>query len=213
MPTVSGPTDLVFGTYTVSWTAAAGASGYNVQESVNGGAWNTIASATTATSISRPGTAGGTYQYQVAAWNNYGSRGWSAPATVAVTQVPATPTNFAFGTGSNGNPVLTWDAMPFATTYQLTVYGTHGNLGTYVYTVGQPSFNVPAGNYKIEQLAACSIAGCSAPAQVSGSGFLGDTATGSGGAVTKGRPRFDTSAPASSGCTATLCTAVIGGNP
>ena len=102
--------------------------------------------------------------------------------------------------------------MPFATTYQLTVYGTHGNLGTYLYTVGQPSFNIPAGNYQVEKLAACSIAGCSAPAQVSGSGFLGDTATGSGGSTMKGRQQLDSTAP-SSGCNATQCSATIGGMP
>lgn len=213
LPTVSGPTTLVFGTYTVSWSGASGATAYDVQESFNGGAWSTIASAITASSLSVSRPNGGTYAYQVQASNMWGSRGWSAPATVSVTQVPATPTNFAFGTDSNGNAVLTWDAMPWATTYQLTVYGTNGNVGTYTYTVGQPSFNVPAGNYKVEQLAACSIAGCSAPAQVSGGGYLGNTAASGSGSMKAGRRRQANTPPATSGCSATRCSAVIGGTP
>ena len=212
VPTVSGPTDLVFGAYTVSWTASDGATYYDVQEQVDGGAWNTIASATSATSISRPGTAGGTYQYQVSAWNSFGSKGWSEPVTVSVTQVPATPTNFTVTT-SGVNTVLSWDAMAWATSYQLTVAGSDGNLGTYTYVVGTNSFNFPKGKYTAQYLTACSIAGCSAalalnnPFTVGGAGDTGATAT-------QGRRlSADTSAPQASGCTARICAAVLGGNP
>lgn len=65
IPTVSVPGGTINGPYTVSWTAVTGATGYTVQESLNGGAWSTIATNTTATSISRPGTTTGSYTVSV----------------------------------------------------------------------------------------------------------------------------------------------------
>ena len=55
LPTVTVPTGIVNGPYTVSWTAPTSATTYAVQERLNGGAWATIASSTAATSISRSG--------------------------------------------------------------------------------------------------------------------------------------------------------------
>lgn len=87
LPTMSVPSGATTGSYTVSWTAPAGATAYTVQERFNGGVWNTLASNTTATSISRPGTTGGSYTYQVSASNAYGTRGWAASGAVQVTTI------------------------------------------------------------------------------------------------------------------------------
>ncbi|MFS6660689.1 hypothetical protein WHL18_14580, partial [Staphylococcus aureus] len=84
IPTITTPAGTVNGTYTVSWSATAGASAYTVQEQVNGGTWTTLASNTAATSVSRPGTTSGSYVYQVEALNSYGSRGWGTSSTVTV---------------------------------------------------------------------------------------------------------------------------------
>ena len=87
LPTVTVPSGTINGTYTVSWTAPASTTSYDVQESFNGGAWNTIASSTAATSISRPGTTGGNYTYQVSAKNAYGIRGWASSSAVLVSTI------------------------------------------------------------------------------------------------------------------------------
>ncbi len=83
-PTITVPTGITNGNYSVSWSAPVSATSYDVQEAVNNGAWTTIASNTTATSISRPGTTSGSYTYQVQAKNPYGTRGWVASSAVTV---------------------------------------------------------------------------------------------------------------------------------
>ena len=215
LPTLTVPSSLTFAPFTVSWTAPIGATSYTVQQSFNGGAWTTIASAITTPSFSVTSAPGGTYTFQVSASNAYGTRGWAVSAPVSVTQVPATPTNFVFGTNSSGQTILTWDAMTWATSYQLTVYGTNGNLGTYIYHVGDPSFTVPSNKYTVGQLAACSIAGCSAQAQVNNT-FLGATMkapTGASAAMTKVKQMLGEDTDSGSGCTATACMVTVGGSP
>jgi YD repeat-containing protein len=215
LPALTVPSSLTFAPFTVSWSAPIGATSYTVQQSFNGGAWTTIASAITIPSFSVTSAPGGTYTFQVSASNAYGTRGWAVSAPVSVTQVPATPTNFVFSTNSSGQTVLTWDAMAWATSYQLTVYGTDGNLGTYLYHVGDPSFTLPSKQYKVGQLAACSIAGCSAQAQVNNT-FLGATikaSTGASAVLTKIKRMLGEDTDSGSGCTATACTVTVGGSP
>jgi YD repeat-containing protein len=216
--TMTVPSGVITGTYTVSWSASTGATGYTVQESFNGGAWSTIATNTTALSITRPGTVGGTYTYQVMAINTYGNRGWAASAPVSVTQVPAPPTNIIATAGANGQIIITWDAMPFATTYMVEVYGTNGALGEYLYNVATNSFNMPGqapGKYSLT-VSACSIAGCSA-AVSNKNGPI--TLLGSGTSPTmqqwanKAAHMLGMDGTTSSGCTATQCTVASGDTP
>jgi YD repeat-containing protein len=221
LPTnVTVPSTLAAVPFTVSWTAPVGATSYTVQQSFNGGAWTTVGTGITTPSFSVTGNAtgglGGTYTYQISASNAYGTQGWVASPAVSVTQVPATPTNFAMST-ANGSTVLTWDAMTWATSYKMTVSGSDGHLGTYTYVVGTNSFSFPAGTYTAQQLTACSLAGCSAPLQITGKftiGGGGNVAVPAGPLVTKAkRLGADTPPPASAGCTATACTVTLGGNP
>jgi hypothetical protein len=216
-PSTTVPSGVIAGTYTVSW-ASVGATSYNVQESFNGGAWTTLATGTTATSITRPGTVGGTYTYQVLAINIYGSQTWAQSQPVSVTQVPATPTNLSGTVNGNGQLILTWDAMAFATSYDLVEYGTNGSLGEYYYYPSNNSFTMPAppkGQYKIT-VSACSIAGCSATAQVGGTNNFGVGSSTSVSTMTywlnKAEHALD-SGTTSAGCTATVCSIVTGSNP
>ncbi len=139
LPTVTVPTGTINGGYTVSWTAPASASTYKVQERLKGGAWNDIASSTTATSISRPGTTSGSYTYQVAASNAYGTRGWALSATVTVntnygvmpTPVPSYTIPATNGTGSI---TVSWSASAPVTQYTLQQSVNGGTSWSTAYT-------------------------------------------------------------------------------
>jgi YD repeat-containing protein len=140
VPTISVPGGTINGPYTVSWTAAAGATGYTVQESVNGGAWSTIATNTTATSLSRPGTTTGSYTYHVQASDAYGTAGWSATsAAVSVNTnygvVPSpVPTLTVPAASNNGSATISWTASSPATGYTLQQSNNGGSSWTTVYS-------------------------------------------------------------------------------
>ena len=140
IPTVSVPTGTINGPYTVSWTAASGATGYTVQESLNGGAWTTIATNTTATSISRPGTTTGSYTYHVQSSDAYGTAGWSATsAAVSVNTaygvVPSpVPTLSVPATSSTGSATVSWTAASPVTGYTLQQSSNGGGSWTTVYS-------------------------------------------------------------------------------
>src|SRR6185312_14713906 len=108
-----------------NWTASAGATGYTVQESLNGGVWNIIATNTTATSIDRPGNATGSSTYQVEASDAYNTAGWSA--TSAAVNVDITfgtlptpvPTLSVPAASNNGSATVSWTAASPVTGYTL----------------------------------------------------------------------------------------------
>jgi hypothetical protein len=166
---ITVPTGTINGTYTVSWTAPASASAYMVQESLNGGAWSTIASSTAATSISRPGTTSGSYTYQVAAYNAYGTRGGvvSSAVTVDTTYgvLPTMPATLTVPASSNnGSATLSWSAATLATRYVVQQSSNGGGSWTGVYNSAGTSAAVASladGSY-VFQVQACNTYGCSA---------------------------------------------------
>jgi YD repeat-containing protein len=168
LPVVTVPTGTINGTYSVSWSAPASATAYDVQEQVNGGAWTTIASDTIATSISRPGTTSGSYAYRVSAKNTYGSRGWatSGAVTVDITygvlpDVPASLTVPASST--NGTAALSWSAASLATRYVLQQSANGGASWSAVYdgsATGASVSGLADGSYRY-QVQACNTYGCS----------------------------------------------------
>ncbi|WEN15572.1 hypothetical protein PY254_02535 [Rhodanobacter sp. AS-Z3] len=168
VPTVSVPTGTINGTFTVSWTAPVSTTGYTVQESFNGGAWNTIASNTTATSISRPGTTSGSYTYQVAAANGYGNRGWAASRAVTVDitygVLPTTPAALSVPASSNnGNASVSWSAATLATRYVVQQSSNGGTSWAGIYNGAGTSTAVSGltdGSY-LFQVQACNTYGCS----------------------------------------------------
>ncbi|WP_233842208.1 hypothetical protein [Dyella sp. 2HG41-7] len=181
IPTVTVPSGSVNSSYTVSWTASPGATGYNVQMSAGGG-WITIASNTAATSISQPGNAYGTYTYQVEAINQYGSAGWSAPASVVVNNagvMPSPAPTLTVSSPLGGKQTITWTIASPVTGYTLqqsfnkgawtTVYS---GTNTQVTLTGLSSF----GSYTY-QLQACNNSGgqsaCTGWVSPSGSGGVG----------------------------------------
>lgn len=177
LPVVTVPSGTVNGGYTVSWTAPASASAYQVQERVDGGAWTTIASSTPSTSISRPGTSSGSYTYRVAASNSYGTRGWATSGAVTVDTtygvLPGAPTSLSVpATSNNGSATLSWAATTLTTSYTLQQSGNGGTNWANAYQGTATSTTVsglPDGSYSY-RVQSCNTYGCS-PWQA-GSGTL-----------------------------------------
>jgi len=217
------PSTLVY-TVGLSWTGSPGATSYTVQQNFNGNGWTgwtTIATGVTGTSFSYTPNVGGTYMYRVAALNQYGSQGFlSSPVAVSVTQIPTTPTSFVVpSTGTVGDVVLNWTAMPWATTYQVGVEQIDSiNLQiTYTYHVDDAaSWSLPlkAGQYNFS-IAACSIGGCSAP--ILGGPLTLTNATSSEATIKSwigtGKRILGADTGADNGCGNSQCTITAGGNP
>jgi YD repeat-containing protein len=150
IPTVSVPSGTDNGPYTVSWSASAGATSYDVQEALNGGAWTTIASGTTDTSITRPGNVTGTYTYQVAAVNRTvpGNAGWGTSAAVNVNTnygvVPSTPTGFTVPASNyTTSYTFNWNAStPTGDVTYIVTQSLNNGTATQVYSGTTPSFTV-----------------------------------------------------------------------
>ena len=109
------------GTIAISWAASSTATKYQLQESVNGGAWTTLTSTSTSTSYSRTGRGNGSYKYQVRSYNTSGWSGYRASGTVTVLLPPPTPSGITVPatTVTNGTIGISWVSSSTATKYQL----------------------------------------------------------------------------------------------
>jgi cellulose 1,4-beta-cellobiosidase len=146
-PTVSYSTTT--GQATVNWTAVAGATGYTLQYSANGGAFanvgaagaggvSLVANLTGASSTANvTGLAGNTtYVFQVRANVATGNSPYSVASTPAVLSLPAAPAGVAAANGSAGAPItggLTWTTVA-GVTYNV-MYGTAAQLAANTGTV------------------------------------------------------------------------------
>lgn len=105
---------------TLTWTGAAGATGYRVYRSTSsGGAFESIAPGVSGTSYSdRTVVNGTTYYYVVTATNTYGESGRSGEvsATPQAPQVPAVPANLTATPGKK-KITLAWTGSAGATSY------------------------------------------------------------------------------------------------
>lgn len=115
-------------TVALSWTASAGATGYNIFRGVTSGGEGATAIAVAGTTYTDSGlTDGTTYYYKVKAVNGGGSSTTSpeanakpvAPAPPALTNLVATP--------GNAVVTLTWTAAPRATSYNVLRGNTSGS--------------------------------------------------------------------------------------
>jgi YD repeat-containing protein len=167
LPTITVPTGITNGTYTVSWTTPAGAATFDVQESLNSGAWTLIASSTSANSIARPGTTTGSYSYQVTAKNSYGNRGaaTSTAVTVDTTYGVVPPASAALSvpaTSNDGAAAISWAAVTQITHYIVQQSSNGGNTWAQIYNGNSTSTAVSGlvnGNY-LFQVQACNNYNC-----------------------------------------------------
>jgi hypothetical protein len=166
--TVTVPGGTINGSYNVSWTVSASATAFDVQESLNGGAWSTIASGTPGTSISRPGTTSGSYTYQVSSSNSYGSRGWSGSGAVTVDTtygvLPNAPASLSVPASSNnGSATLSWSATSLTTHYVVNQSADGGASWSALYDGAATSTALSGladGSYGY-RVQACNTYGCS----------------------------------------------------
>jgi fibronectin type 3 domain-containing protein len=112
----------------LSWTAAAGATSYNVYEGTTSGGESTtpIATGVTQTTYNVTGLANGTtYYFEVAGVNTLGTGTASNETPATPVGPPAAPTNLSATIG-NAQTVLTWTAVSGATSYNVYDGSTAG---------------------------------------------------------------------------------------
>lgn len=160
-PTLSVPGTNGTGSYTVSWSAVTGATSYNLQEQVNGGAWTTV-QGSAATSWATSGKSNGSYGYHVQACNSSGCSAWSVTASVTVLLPPPAPASLAVPATSSGSVAVSWPASSTATSYTLQHRLGSGGWST-AYSGSGTSTTVAegtTGSYTY-QVQACNGGGCS----------------------------------------------------
>lgn len=161
-PTVSVPPSSSGGTYSVQWTAVALATRYELQEALNGGAWQPAYTGT-GTSFATNGNPSGSYGYRARACKNVVCGNWSSTATVLVDLPPAAvPALSAPANAANGNYSVTWTTVVGATNYTLEE-SVGGGAWSAAYTgvgISQSYSAKPAGTYAY-RVKACNPHGCS----------------------------------------------------
>lgn len=161
-PIITAPDSSSDGNYTVQWTPVTLATLYELQERVDGGAWQATYSGS-GTSRAMSGKSAGNYAYQVRACRDAVCGSFSPPKTVAVNAPPATaPSLTAPASAPNGDYTLNWSAVPGAESYILeeSSGGTwsiayDGTLFSRVYD------GKPAGTYSY-RVKGCNPNGCGA---------------------------------------------------
>lgn len=163
-PTLTVPASDTTGSYTVSWTAVAAATTYQLQERQGAGGWSTIHDAAGRnTAVSGKGS--GTWGYQVRGCNSSGCGDWSQVKAVVVTRPPAAPIvtyahnhNTIQGTIVTPHCEIRWTTIADAASYEMKASG--GLFGLY----SGPNASVAGASYCAPNyiVRACNAAGCSA---------------------------------------------------
>ena len=162
-PTLSAPGTSSTGSYTVSWTTVSGATSYQLDESLNGGAWTQIHNAA-AISKAVSGRDNGTYSYRVKACDAQGCGPLSATKSVVVTltTAPAPPTlTLPNPNNQTGSFLVSWGAVTSASSYRVEE-STNGGAWTQIYNgadTGLPRTK-PDGTYSY-RVRSCNSVGCS----------------------------------------------------
>lgn len=123
-PSLTAPASSTNGAYTISWATVATATSYNLQESINGGAWTQV-QANGTTTWAASGKTNGSYAYRAQACNVGGCSAWSATGTTTVLLPPVTPSGVTAPATANGPFTVTWNVSPTATSYD--VYQSYNN--------------------------------------------------------------------------------------
>lgn len=157
-PVLTSPAYSAGPDYTVSWTAATGATSYELKQG------STVVYSGPALSKAVTGQPSGTYFYQARGCNTHGCGPYSNTASTIVDLPPATvPTLSAPTASNNGTYAVSWTSSAGATKYTLE-QSFNGAAYTVVQDTAALSWNAsgkPAGSYAY-RVKACNPDGCSA---------------------------------------------------
>jgi fibronectin type 3 domain-containing protein len=149
-PTNVVPTVVSNSQINVSWNAVGGATGYWVYYKTPTGAWTlytSVLAGQTSVAVNSL-TAGVTYTFEIAAFNNAGYTFSNPISATALVSLPPAPTKFAISALSTTEAQLSWNASAGATSYQIYWYTSTGwqkltTTNTYIdltLTHGQPYY-------------------------------------------------------------------------
>ena len=116
----------------LTWNAVPGATSYKVYRATSqSGTYSLLGTVTTTSYTNTGAKEGTTYYYKVKAANGAGESAYSnvVSGKVVVTPKPAAPVVKIGNSATSGKPVLTWNAVPGATSYK--VYRATSQNGTY----------------------------------------------------------------------------------
>ncbi|MEV5117776.1 wall-associated protein [Stenotrophomonas indicatrix] len=161
VPVLTVPATAFNGSYSVSWSASAGAERFELDESANGGAWTQVHNAV-GQSKGFTGKPGGSFNYRVRACNPVGCTSYSGSAAVAVVYPPASaPGVSAPARSAPGSIGIGWNGIGGADRYTLQESANGGGWVT-LFDGNAGSYATPArgvGSYAY-RVAACNGAGC-----------------------------------------------------
>ena len=124
----------------LSWSLSSGAMSYNLKRSTTDGGPYTIIGNTPATTFTNSGlTSGATYYYVVSALNSIGESLNSSQVSATTLSAPPAPVHLT-ATAGESRAVLSWDAVPGASTYHVKRSTTDGGPYTVVANVTSPGW-------------------------------------------------------------------------
>lgn len=160
-PSITAPANSASGSFAVSWNSVSGATRYDLQEQINGGAWSVAQSGASLT-WSATGKANDTYGYRVHACNVSGCSPWSATSIVSVLYPPSTPALSAPTSNNTGAYSVSWSGVDTASSYTLQEQVGGGSWSN-AQTGASTSWSVAGksnGTYGY-RVQACNSSGCS----------------------------------------------------
>ena len=180
----------------LTWNAVEGATSYRIYRSTSKGSGYSLLGTTTATSYTNTGAkAGTTYYYRVKACNDAGLSPYSnivSGQVKSVTPKPAAPVVKIGNSAASGKPMLTWNAVPGATSYKVyraaSQNGTYSLLGT-VTTTSYTNTGAKAGTTYYYKVKAVTAAGESAYSNIV-SGRATVTTLTMGHSASSGKPQL-----------------------
>ncbi len=158
-PALTAPASINTSSATISWSAVAAASSYEVRRRFNQGGWQAL-STTPNRSLSLSGLVTGSYEHQVRACNVAGCSAYSESRTTNVTLPPSSAPVVSAPSASATEFTVSWTAVAAATHYRLEhrLDGGNWTAGGQINGLSLRMFP-PTGIYSY-RVHACNAVGC-----------------------------------------------------